>query len=98
MGNKEPACQCRRLKRCGFNPWVRKIPWRRAWKLTPVFTPGEFHGERSLAGYTVRGVSRSPLDTTEATWHVHKRNRLQVVASNISVYLKGKYILEINEN
>ena len=26
---KEPACQCRRHKRCGFNPWVRKIPWRR---------------------------------------------------------------------
>ena len=28
---KEPACQCRRLKRCGFNPWVGKIPWRRTW-------------------------------------------------------------------
>ena len=29
-GGKEPACQCRRHKRCGFNPWVGKIPWRRA--------------------------------------------------------------------
>ena len=28
---KEPACQCRRCKRHGFHPWVRKIPWRRAW-------------------------------------------------------------------
>ena len=28
---KEPTCQCRRHKRCGFNPWIRKIPWRRAW-------------------------------------------------------------------
>ena len=34
-----------------FNPWVRKIPWRREWQPTPVFLPGEFHGQRSLAGY-----------------------------------------------
>ena len=34
---KEPTCQCRRSTRCGFNPWVRKIPWRRAWRPTPVF-------------------------------------------------------------
>ena len=46
----EPACQCRRHKRCGFDPWVRKITWRRAWQLTPVFLPGKPHGQRSLAG------------------------------------------------
>ena len=34
-----------------FNPWVRKIPWRRAWQPTPVFFPGESHGQRSMAGY-----------------------------------------------
>jgi len=39
-------------KRCEFSPWVRKIPWRRAWQPTPVFLPGEFHGQRSLAVYT----------------------------------------------
>ena len=38
---KEPACQCRRLKRCSFDIWVEKIPWRRAWQLTAVFLPGE---------------------------------------------------------
>ena len=43
---KNPACQCRRLKRHGFNPWVRKIPWRRTWQPTPVFLPGESHGQR----------------------------------------------------
>ena len=48
---KEPACQCRRHKRRGFDPWVGKIPWRRAWQPTPVFSPGESHGQRSLAGY-----------------------------------------------
>ena len=36
-GDKEPACQCRRHKRRGFDPWVRKIPWRRAWQPFPVF-------------------------------------------------------------
>ena len=52
---KEPACQCRRRKRCGFDPWVEKIPWRRTWQPTPVFLLGEFHGQRSLAGYSPRG-------------------------------------------
>ena len=49
---KELACQCRRCKRHGFNPWVRKIPWRRAWQPTRVLLPGEFQGERSLVGYS----------------------------------------------
>ena len=48
---KEPICHCRRHKRHGFYAWVGKIPWRRAWKTTPVFLPGKFHGQRSLAGY-----------------------------------------------
>ena len=46
-----PACQCRRQERCWFDPWVEKIPWRRAWQPTPVFLPGESQGQRSLAGY-----------------------------------------------
>ena len=62
---KEPTCQCRRHKRhgfhssvgclqCGrpgFDPWLGKILWRRKWHPTPVFLPGESHGQRSLAGY-----------------------------------------------
>ena len=51
---KEPACQGRGHKRPGFNPWVRKIPWSRKWQPTPVFVPGESHGQRSLAGYIHR--------------------------------------------
>ena len=43
----------------GFDPWVGKIPWRKAWQLTPVFLPGESHGQRSLKGY-------SPLGRKEA--------------------------------
>ena len=52
---KEPACQSTRHKRCRFDSWVRKIPWRRAWKTTPVVMPGESHGQRSLAGYSTWG-------------------------------------------
>ena len=44
--------QCRRHKRHRFDPWVRKIPWRRAWKSIPVFWPEESHGQRSLLGYS----------------------------------------------
>ena len=40
------------------NPWVGKIPWRRAWQPPPVFLPGESHGQRSLVGY-IPGVSKS---------------------------------------
>ena len=55
--------------RCRFNPWVRKIPWRRAWQPTPVFLPGEYHGQRSLAGYSSWG--HKELDTTEVTHQAH---------------------------
>ena len=47
---KEPACQCKRRNRQGFDPRVGKIPWRRSWQPTPVLLPGEPHGQRSLAG------------------------------------------------
>ena len=56
---KKPSCQCRRRKRCWFDPWVGKIPWRRTWQLTPLFLPGESHGQRSLVGYSPWGLSKS---------------------------------------
>ena len=49
------------------DPWVRNIPWRRAWQPTPVFLSGECYGQRSLAGYSPWG--RKESDTTEATQH-----------------------------
>ena len=47
----------------GFDPWVRKIPWRRKWLPTPVFLPKEFHGQRSLESYSPWG--RTESDTIE---------------------------------
>ena len=56
---KKSTCQCRRLKKHRFNPWVRKVPWRRALQPTPVFLPGEPHGQRSLVGYSPWGRTES---------------------------------------
>ena len=50
--------------RHGFDPWVRKIPWRRKWQATPVILPGESHGQRSLVGYIVLGFAKE-LDTAD---------------------------------
>ena len=58
-GDKEPACRCRR---CGFDPWVRKIPWRRKQQPTPVFLPRKSHEQRSLVGWSPWG--HKELDTT----------------------------------
>ena len=63
--SKEPNYQYRRHKRCGFDPWVSKIPWSRKWQPTPVFLLGESHGQRSLVGYSPWGHTES--DRTEAT-------------------------------
>ena len=47
--------QCRQCKRRRFDPWAKKIPWKKAWQPTPAFLPGESHGQRSLAGYVPWG-------------------------------------------
>ena len=49
---EEPACQCRRQKRQASECWLGKIPWRGAWRPTPVFLSGEFHGWESLVGHS----------------------------------------------
>ena len=59
--SKETACNSGDLAR--YNPWVRKIPWRREWQLTLVFLPGKSPGQRSLVGYSPWG--HKELDRTE---------------------------------
>ena len=60
---KESSSQCRRGKRCWFNPRVRKIPWNRKWHPILVFLPGKVHGQRSLMGYN--SWDHKVLDTNE---------------------------------
>ena len=75
---KEPTCQCRRHKRHRFDPWVRKIPWRRAWKPTLAFLPGESLGQRSLASYSPWGHKESDAlkwFNTHIHTHIDERER-----------------------
>ena len=72
INGKELICQFRRHKRCGFDPWVDKIPWRRTWQPIPVILPGKPHRQRnwqvtkSHVGLCSHRVTKS-WDTTEAT-------------------------------
>ena len=71
---KNPPAQCTRCKRCRFDPWVRKITWRRTCQPTPVFFPGKSHGQRSLVGYSPWGHKES--DTTEQmNTHTHNHTK-----------------------
>ena len=78
---KVSTCQCRR---CMFHPWVRKIPWRRKWQPTPVFLPGESHGQRSLAGYSPLGCkSRTRLSDFTFTSHFHALEKEMATHSSV---------------
>ena len=59
---------CLQCRRPGFDPWVGKIPWRREWQPTPVFLPGEFHGQRSLEDYSPWG-QKEPDMTEQLPLH-----------------------------
>ena len=74
-----PACNTE------FNPWVGKIPWRRKWQPTPVFLPGEFHGQRSLVGYSPWGHKGSDMTATN-TCHM-------LVDSICKWFISGLYIV-----
>ena len=63
LSDKGSACQCRRCKRRRLDPWVGKVPCRRIWQQAPALLPGESHGHRSPAGYSLWGCKGS--DTTE---------------------------------
>ena len=77
--------QCRSHRRHRFDPWVGKIPWRRAWLPTPIFLPGESHEQRSMAGYSPEGCKE--LDTTEVTEHIPSGYLLALASGLITVNL-----------
>ena len=55
-------------KRPGFDLWIRKTPWRRAWQPTPVFQPGESHGQRSWRA-AVHGATKSQTPLRDKAQH-----------------------------
>ena len=67
LRGKESTCQCRR---CGFDRWVGKIPWRRKWQSTLAVLSGEFHGQRSLVSYSPWGHKEWDMTSMQAgLWH-----------------------------
>ena len=64
-GGKESTCRCRRHRRCRLSLWVRRIPWSQKSQSTPVFLPGKFPGQRSLAGYGPWGCEKVRHDLTK---------------------------------
>ena len=58
---KNLPANAKRQKKHEFDPWVRKIPWSRTWQPSPVFSPGESHGQRSLEGYSPRSHKESDM-------------------------------------
>ena len=64
LDGKEAACNAAHP---GSSPWLRKIPWRRAWLSSPVFLPGESHGQRSQVGYSQWGCTESDTTNTHTT-------------------------------
>ena len=60
---KNLLANVRTHRRCRFDSWIRKIPWRTKWQPPPVFLPGESHVQRSLVGYSPQGLKES--DATE---------------------------------
>ena len=74
--SKESTCQCMRCRKCGFDPWLGKIPWRRKWEPTPVFLPEKSHGQRSLVGCGPRGRKESAMTST------HGETKIQHVKIN----------------
>ena len=98
------ACsQCRRHKRCGFDPWVGKIPWRRKWQTTPVFLPGEARGQRSLAGYSLWSLSVYEWMAQRKIWTGMQQNwrssvfgsawHCECIASNKNIARRWKTIV-----
>ena len=87
---KEPAYQCRSCKRCGFDPWVRKIPWRNKWQPIPVFWPWipEFMNSRipwteepgGMGGHKESNTTMQLSACAHAHTHTHTRARTHMHA------------------
>ena len=70
LSGKESCPRCRKRRRCGFNPWIRKIPWRRKWQPTPGFLAGKSHGQGAWWA-TVHGVAKSRTGPNRAEQREH---------------------------
>ena len=90
MVNSLPAMQ---------GTWVGKIPWRREWQPTPIFLPGKFHGQKSLANCSPWGLKK--LDTTELLTHTHTHTHMYTHTGSLYlgiVILLNLFIIPVDSN
>ena len=77
------------MRETGVQPRVGKIPWKRKWQPTPVFLSGEFHGRRSLVGYSP--WSRKESDSTERLhFSFFRSSKVRVTVLNLNIELKDQ--------
>ena len=93
---KRLACQCRRRKRHGFDPWVGKIPSRRKRQPAPVFRPGESHGQRSLVVYNPWGHKES--NTNEHTLCLSSKLILTIAAVSWFIHISPHNTYALHHN
>ena len=78
----ESACQCKRHKRLSFNPWVGKIPWRRAWQLKLQYSClKKSHRQRTLVGCSPQGRKNQ----TQLNDLAHSRG-LEILYSTLFIF------------
>ena len=95
---KEPACQYWIHETHRFNPWVGKMPWRRAWQPTPVFLPGESRGQKSLVGYSLWGhkeSERTEITLQECSEHPNTANIRRWIAWRMACEPWGRFLLSV---
>ena len=85
-GNKA-TCQCR------LDPWIRKIPWCRKWPPTPVILPGEYCGEKGLAGYSPwgckdQGTTEYAHTHTQLIQNIKPKKNMLMVLSEIPFFMQ----------
>ena len=88
LSGKHPTCQCRSHRRHRFDPWIRKIPWRKAWQPTPVFLPGESLWPEEPGGLQSMGSQSDMtewLSTHVAAWTIIWKKK----------HKNGKYSMEL---
>ena len=90
---KNPPANARDTRH-GFDPRVGKIPWRRAWQLTPMFLPGESYGQRSLAGYSPCGCRVRHDWSDIVCTHTHMRVSLMKASK---VYRIFTFIISVEK-
>ena len=91
---EESTCQCRRCKRCGFDPWVGNITWKRKWHLHPSILAWTCHGQKNLESYSPWGCEESDMSKhthtdrhTHTDSHTHLPAHLSIILTQLFSYL-----------